>query len=260
MKNSDGKPVLNRFSIFFYIQEDLKKFSRIVLSYNERGDDMSEIIDKYHFIKHCEDIICSIKDVVSAKIVTTPDDKISEIHVIANSKRNPKQIVRDIESALIATLGSEVDHKKISVAQISDDNCYSKEARLKIDSIRLSKSRLNYEAIVSLSDDGNIFEGKSVSSASSGLRMKTVGMAAVDAVNKYTGDMIAMTLEDLITFKIGGKEAVCVLITLVLDRNEEHLLGCSLIKQDSAEAVVAAVLNAVNRRISFLVKERDNAN
>jgi len=220
---------------------------------------MSEIVDKYHFIKHCEEIICSIKDVVSAKIVTTPDDKISEIHVIANSKRNPKQIVRDIESALIATLGSEVDHKKISVAQINDDNCNNKEVRLRIESICLNKSRLSYEAIVCLSDtDENIFEGRSVSSSSTGFRFKTIGMAAVDAVNKYLGDTAAISLEDVVQVSIGGKEAICVMTTLISGRSEEHLLGCSLIKEDRAEAVVAAVLNSVNRRISFLVKEKDN--
>lgn len=220
---------------------------------------MSEIVDKYHFIKHCEDIICSIKDVVSAKIVTTPDDKISEIHVIANSKRNPKQIVRDIESALIATLGSEVDHKKISVAQINDDNCYNKEVRLKIDGICLNKNRLSFEAMVTLSDpEGNSFEGKCVSTTSSGQRLKTVAMASIDALNKYLRDTVILSLEDMVTFRIGDREALSVMVAMV-GRNEEHFIGCSLVNQDRAESVVAAVLNAVNRRISLWIKEKECA-
>ena len=36
---------------------------------------------------------------------------------------------------------------------------------------------------------------------------------------------------------------------------DEYLLGSAMIKQDTYEAVVAAVLSAINRRISLLIKE-----
>ncbi|HHW03180.1 MAG TPA: hypothetical protein GXX35_10285 [Thermoanaerobacterales bacterium] len=217
---------------------------------------MSENIDKEQYIKHCEEILKSIKDIISAKIITTPEGKISEIHVIANSKRNPKQIVRDIESALIATLGSEIDHKKISVAQINHENEYMFDVRLKIDGIGVRNYRFNYEASVTLSDhDGNTYEGKAEGSTSIYGRLRTVASATLKAIQQFLGESFVLSLEDVISFKIGGREALGVLVSMVVEGSEEHFLGSALIKQDKAEAIVAAVLNAVNRKISFMIKE-----
>ena len=44
--------------------------------------------------------------------------KLEEVHIIANTIRSPKQIVRDIESALLAIFDYRIDRKLISIAQI----------------------------------------------------------------------------------------------------------------------------------------------
>ena len=44
--------------------------------------------------------------------------RIDELHVLVNPKRAPKQIARDIESALRAHLDVVLDYKKISIAQV----------------------------------------------------------------------------------------------------------------------------------------------
>jgi len=217
---------------------------------------MSENIDKEQYIKHCEEIIRSIRDIVSAKIITTPEGKISEIHVIAGSKRNPKQIVRDIESALIATLGAEIDHKMISVAQVNNENEYMFDVRLKIDGIGVRNYRSKYEASVTLSDhEGNTYEGKAEGPGSIHGRLRTVAEATLNAVQHFLGEAFVLSLEDVVNYKIGGKDAIGALISMVIEGSEEHFLGGAIIKQDKAETAVAAVLNAVNRKISFLVKE-----
>lgn len=65
---------------------------------------MSDILERDQVISHCESLIEQIEDIVSAKIETGDEGKISEIHVVSKSDRNPKQIIRDIESTLIAFL------------------------------------------------------------------------------------------------------------------------------------------------------------
>jgi hypothetical protein len=217
---------------------------------------MSENIDREQVIRHCEELIRKIKDIVSAKIITTPEGKISEIHVIANSKRNPKQIVRDIESAIIASFGSEVDHKKISVAQLNGENQFTSEIRLKVEGIEVKNYQQNYEVTVALSGpDGNSYEGRSSGPGSYESRMRTVAVATLEAIRQYLKANCILSLEDIIEFKVGGKDAMAVLISFIIDRNEEHFLGSALVKHDRVETIVAAVLNAVNRKISFLVKE-----
>ncbi|MDD4569671.1 MAG: hypothetical protein PHE70_06050 [Tepidanaerobacteraceae bacterium] len=217
---------------------------------------MNDYVEKDQVISHCEELIKKIKDIVSAKIVTGSDGKISEIHVVSKSKRNPKQIVRDIESTLIASMGSEIDHKKISVAQINGENERLVETRLRIEGISTNKSYHSLEVKVSLSDpDGNIYEGAESGAASFQSRMRTTACATLKAIQQFLSESFALSLEDVHTFKIGNNQAVAILVSILVGEKDEHLLGGALVKQDTYEAVVAAVLSAINRRISLMIKE-----
>ncbi|CCP25594.1 conserved protein of unknown function [Tepidanaerobacter acetatoxydans Re1] len=204
-------------------------------------------------ISHCEDLIKKIKDIVSAKIITGPDGKIAEIHVISKTGRSPKQIARDVESTLIAFLGSEIDHKKISIAQINDEKNVM-QPRLKISKIATSKTRNNLEVKVLLADpEGKILEGSATGLTSLQNRMRTTACAALNAVRLFLAEDFALSLDDVYTYRIGNYQAVSVLLFLSMDEKEEYLLGSALIKHDIYEAVAAAVLGAVNRRIGLLI-------
>ena len=52
--------------------------------------------------------------------MTTPLGEVSEVHILAQAGLAPKQLVRNIESALLAQLGLKVDHRRISIAQTAD--------------------------------------------------------------------------------------------------------------------------------------------
>src|SRR5213593_5181104 len=71
-------------------------------------------------VKRAENLIGSLTGVLSARVVVTPLGEVSEIHVLTMSDVQPKQVVRNIESALMAQLGLKIDHRKISVAQTAD--------------------------------------------------------------------------------------------------------------------------------------------
>lgn len=217
---------------------------------------MDDFLEKDQVISHCENLIKQIKDIVSAKIITDSDGKISEIHVISKSDRSPKQIVRDIESTLIAFLGSEIDHKKISVAQIKDENEQLTETRLKIQGISTYKTQQNLEVKVLLADsEGTIFEGMAKGTASFQSRMSTTAHATINAIQLFAGDSFVISLDDVHAFKIGNNQAISVLVSVLTGEKDELLLGGALVKHDIYEAVVQAVLGAINRRISLLIKK-----
>ena len=68
-------------------------------------------------VKQAEELLRSLQEVVSARIVTDPFGGIEVIHLLVTGESMmPKQIVRNVESALMAHLGMRVDHRKISVA------------------------------------------------------------------------------------------------------------------------------------------------
>ena len=71
-------------------------------------------------VRRAENLLTTLEGVLSARVVTTPLGEVSEIHILASSGLSPKQVVRNVESALLAHLGLKVDHRKISVAQTAD--------------------------------------------------------------------------------------------------------------------------------------------
>jgi hypothetical protein len=71
-------------------------------------------------IRRAENLLTSLEGVLSARVVTTPLGEVSEVHILAQAGLHPKQLVRNIESALLAQLGLRVDHRKISIAQTAE--------------------------------------------------------------------------------------------------------------------------------------------
>ena len=71
-------------------------------------------------VKRAENLIASLTGILSARVVVTPLGEVSEIHVLTRADQQAKQVVRNIESALMAQLGMKIDHRKISVAQTAD--------------------------------------------------------------------------------------------------------------------------------------------
>jgi len=67
-------------------------------------------------IKRAEDLIRTLPGVVSAKILAGENGAIEQIYVLTLTDLSPKQVVRNVESALVAHLSLRVDHRKISVA------------------------------------------------------------------------------------------------------------------------------------------------
>src|ERR1051326_7352579 len=68
-------------------------------------------------VKRAERLLTSLQGVLSARVVTNGQGDVTEIHVLVQAGTAPKQVVRNVESALLAHLGLKVDHRKISVAQ-----------------------------------------------------------------------------------------------------------------------------------------------
>src|ERR687891_2857521 len=71
-------------------------------------------------VRRAENLLTSLEGILSARVVTTPLGEVSEVHVLAQAGLAPKQLVRNIESALLAQLGLKIDHRKISIAQTAE--------------------------------------------------------------------------------------------------------------------------------------------
>ncbi|HPP74659.1 MAG TPA: hypothetical protein PLU88_06000, partial [Armatimonadota bacterium] len=94
-------------------------------------------VERRDRLNDVESVICHLRDVVSARVVAGDDGEIAEVHVLTESTRTPKQVVRDIESAVMAKLGIQIDHRKVSVAQIQS-NVKRETGRLKFSDVSIS--------------------------------------------------------------------------------------------------------------------------
>ncbi len=200
-----------------------------------------------------ESVILSLSDIVSVSVILNSSGKIEEIHILTNSRKSPKQIVRDVESALIAKFNIELDHKKISVAQTHFESPVKYEnARLKFTEVLISMNGSTGEATVRLSRDDNVYSGTTSGYCSNQNQFRLIASATLNAVKSSIEKDFQFILEDLTIISLGGKDVVVVLVNMITDRGEEYLTGSAIVKQDIWRAVVNATLASVNRRISII--------
>lgn len=200
-------------------------------------------------ISNIESFLGKLNSVISAKIVLGKDDEIEEIHILADNNRHSKQISRDIQSVLISKFDINIDHKKISIAQVEGERVSLKEFRLKIRSIEFLTSHRKADVKVILEKEDETFEGVTSGANTASNSLKLIAEATLKAVEGFANCMDTFILEDIKTTTLSGKEVVVVAITY-LDNYTEYLLsGTSYINRDIKEAVVKATLDAINRCI-----------
>ena len=138
-------------------------------------------------VSDCETIISRLRGVTSARLVTDERGGILEIHVVADESRSPKQISRDIESALLSELGLRIDHRKVSIAQLKGDGSHPvDEIRLKFLGIEYAVDRVSARARVSVGRQEDVFTG--IASVPIGPELdqeRLVARAAVAAVEEF---------------------------------------------------------------------------
>ncbi|HEX3032984.1 MAG TPA: hypothetical protein VHS59_12255 [Bacillota bacterium] len=204
-----------------------------------------------------EEIIKQIKDVVSARIVSAETGEIAEVHVLASQHRSPKQVVRDIESALMASFGLAIDHKKISVAQLQVEEAEEvlPQLRPRLGKVELTVNGISAEARVSLTIAGTGYLGTATGTSAANNRLRLIAIATLNALEEYLGGACAIAVEAVSISQIGGREVALVGLSLVTAIDEEFLVGSALVKGDVFKTIVKATLDGVNRRISLIINE-----
>jgi hypothetical protein len=67
--------------------------------------------------EQAEALLRTLPAIASARLMRDADGTVRDVHVLATTDLAPKQIVRNVESALLARFGVRLDHRAISVAQ-----------------------------------------------------------------------------------------------------------------------------------------------
>jgi hypothetical protein len=205
-----------------------------------------------------EQAIKQVRSVIATRIKANALNEIEEIHVLANSKRNPKQIVRDIESILSTQFDMEIDHKKVSIVQLDSDDEAAEQISRKEDKIRpklvsvsLRTLDTKAEAKVELSVQGEIKEGTSSGTSTTSNKLRLFVDATIHALSGFLMDKLIFATEEVSISRLGKHQVAQVAISLITPYGEQTLVGCAIVKNDEREAVVKASLDAVNRKLCF---------
>lgn len=200
-----------------------------------------------------------LRGIVSARVVADDRGDIVEIHVLANSGRHPKQISRDIESALFSEHGIRIDHRKISIAQVRGGEGPAPEVRLKFLSIDYTLDRTSARARVSIARGEETYVGAaSVPSGEDLDQEQLVARATLEAVQEFlratslTDGTVGMELRDFSRYERNGRPFLTVTIRLRGERGDLDLIGSALVRDDPWRAAACATLDALNRRLPAL--------
>lgn len=206
-------------------------------------------MDMKRLVLEMEEIINNIPEVISSKIVFNENNELEEIHVLASNQRNAKQISRDIQSALTAKFDMKIDHKIISVAQISFKQEADNEFRLKIHSIGYSVIGNIAEIKVVLQKGEELIEGtvQGINSKNNVYRM--VANATLECIHSLLRMNNAFIVEDIERVQLAKRNAMVIAVSLITQHEEELMVGSAVVKKDEYEAIVRATLDAINRRI-----------
>lgn len=194
-----------------------------------------------------ESLISKIDGVLNTKLVVD-EENLQEVHILGNTLRAPKQIVRDIESSLLAAFDYRIDRKIISIAQIHTDET-PHIRRIKYSGIDFKIDGNALECTVYLIHDGEEFSEKTSGIKTAANRKKIVAAATVRSIEAVLGQAYLFNVEDVYIHTSRDISYVTVIINMVLNETEETLVGSAIVKQDTNEAIARAALDAVNRMI-----------
>ncbi|MDP2182878.1 MAG: hypothetical protein Q8K99_09980, partial [Actinomycetota bacterium] len=188
-------------------------------------------------VEQLEEALSEVAEIKAARVVVSPEGVIQEVHVLALPTKAPKQLVRDIESTIMARFGIPIDHKKISIAQLGADSVPKADerpsvVRPRIQSINAMVAGLKATATVGLEIDGGIYLGEADGAASQTGRNRLVAQATLDAVGKWAGDTCGFALEDVSVVQLGREKVAVACIALVSALGEQTFSGSALVRQN----------------------------
>jgi hypothetical protein len=232
-----------------------------------------------------ERLLGSLAGVVSAHVVADAAGNIVEIHILSSPDLHPKQMVRNVESALSAGLGLTIDRRIVSVAQLRtdvdsnghrraqaapdlagsgvgagwrpgpgeettpDDPPYAEDGEEpRLEFIRY-QSRRDAEhctcEVVFRSGREEVTGAGSGPDTAAG-RTEAAARAVFDGLGKARPDLV-VELEAAVISQNRGRSYVIVAAHAVLQRDSVRLAGAAALSRSPEEAAILAALQATNR-------------
>ena len=231
-------------------------------------------------IKRAEELILTLPGVISARIIAGDSGAIDQIPVLTTSELTPKQMVRNLESALIAHLAMRIDHRKISVATTSETKPKLLEPEVKAAPPPVAQSsegqqtpasaprtgpfarRLYFEDVevrgsrskglscrVTLRKGNSSFIGEALGIEGDRSRVELAARATLLAIADADNREGQLGVQGVKVFDAFDRTFVFVAVSVRSGRDNKVLTGSVEMRESAESAGVLAVLDATNRWI-----------
>lgn len=208
-------------------------------------------------VEEIESLLACLPGIQRVRVVVNDWGAIEEVHVLTGLGRSPKQIVRDILSALKAQWNITLDRKKVSVAQVQVGDLRV-SVRLILAGLEIVTDQLSRQAQISIrlqkvEDDRTVsYAAKCEAEMHEAGMLLAAAKACVKAANLTIEPDHFFTVEDVVSTRIRDRTVVLVLVDLITPGRREDLLGAALVRHEPLEAAARAALDAINRRLESL--------
>lgn len=239
--------------------------------------------EELSWIRDAEALLASLRGVRRVNIaVERPDTalpgaadappEIAEIHILSDGERPPKQIVRDVRSALMAAHRVDVDYRKISIVQRRQDppsdgtsniielvvgpEVAAPPPRIRFGGVTVAQNALRCSVQVELALWEREIMGEAEGPVGRLQVPRLIAEATLRGLERLIADDYRLALGHLEIVNLGGDTIVLVCVKFIGGRRQQSLSGSCIVDHDLQQAVVYASLAALNRILGRLpIKE-----
>jgi hypothetical protein len=127
--------------------------------------------------------------------------------------------------------------------------------RLVIERVQLVSADLGVTVSVGLRSGQQSFAGESEGAATTSALLRSIAAATLRAVEQVVAGAARFDVEHVEIASTGEEQTALVVVSMVTARGNQRLSGASVVRDDARQAVIRAVLAAVNRRLGPLMGE-----
>ena len=220
--------------------------------------------------------LCRIPEVRAARIVTDASGAPVEVHVLATPGKHAKQVVRDVQSVAMASVGLDIDHRIVSVVQLDDpDQLAAPPAaaepaaapapaaeeefdpddhlRIVVDRVAVLRRGLNANVEVALRRGDDAVTGSAEGSVAASATNRLVAEATLAALRQLEPSAAQAAVEMAAVAPLGDLVVALTSVVLVRPPHEEVVTGSAPVRANGPhEALARSVLDALNRRLAAL--------
>lgn len=211
-------------------------------------------------IGEIHELLRRLSGVIAARAKTKEDESgstIAQIHILADTSREVSDIENEVQSALFAVYGIDLEKGAIVVTQIAGspikrktpeppDTSNSRRARYK--GLDIDEGTEAYHACVRLEFEGVDYSGEADAPKEENGQLRAIAEATLNSVSSLLGEKNIYMLVATQKVKIAGVMLVVSMVQCLKD-DGRIFTGTAKCGAQELQGAVRATLNAINRNI-----------